>query len=57
MTNALREGTLAQQGRAWIKCGCYWIAYSTQPDPVIVAAFFDAANIPGRLQRRDSDRD
>ena len=40
---------LAQPGRVWIKSGRYWIAYRTEPDPVIVAVFFETANIPGRL--------
>lgn len=39
---------LAQPGRAWIKAGRYWIAYSTRPPVAIVAVFYDAANIPGR---------
>ncbi len=39
---------LAMPGRAWIKAGRYWIAYRTIP-PVIVAVFYETANIPGRL--------
>lgn len=39
---------LAIPGRAWIKAGRYWIAYRTIP-PVIVAVFYETANIPGRL--------
>ena len=27
----------------------YWIAYQTDPAPVIVAVYFETANIPGRL--------
>jgi plasmid stabilization system protein ParE len=40
---------LRQTGRAWMKAGRYWFAYSTTEPPVIVAVFFDTANIPGRL--------
>jgi plasmid stabilization system protein ParE len=40
---------LARPGWAWIKSGRYWVAYRTEPDPVIVAVFFETANIPGRL--------
>ncbi len=39
---------LARPGRAWTKAGRYWIAYSTTRPPVILAVFYDAANIPGR---------
>jgi plasmid stabilization system protein ParE len=40
---------LAQPGRAWIKAGRYWIAYSANPGPVIVGVFYETANIPDRL--------
>ena len=40
---------LAQLGRLWVKSGRYWIAYQTGPAPVIVAVYFETANIPGRL--------
>ncbi len=40
---------LARPGRAWVKAGRYWIAYQTDPVPVIVAVYFETANIPGRL--------
>jgi len=40
---------LARPGRAWIKSGRYWVAYRTGPAPVIVAVFFETANISGRL--------
>jgi hypothetical protein len=40
---------LARPGLAWIKSGRYWVAYRTGPVPVIVAVFFETANIPGRL--------
>jgi plasmid stabilization system protein ParE len=40
---------LARRGRAWVKAGRYWIAYSTAQPPVIVAVFYDAADIPGRV--------
>lgn len=40
---------LARPGRAWIKVGRYWIAYSTTQPPVVVGVFFDTANIPRRI--------
>jgi plasmid stabilization system protein ParE len=40
---------LARPGRVWLKSGRYWIAYQTVPVPVIVAVYFETANIPGRL--------
>ncbi len=40
---------LTRRGRAWLKVGRYWIAYSTANPPVIVAVFYDMANIAGRL--------
>ena len=39
---------LARSGRAWIKAGRYWVAYSTTAPPVILGVFYDSANIPGR---------
>jgi hypothetical protein len=39
---------LVRPGRLWTKAGRYWIAYS--PDPlVILAVFYDSADIPGRI--------
>jgi plasmid stabilization system protein ParE len=40
--------SLAQPGRAWIKEGSYWFAYSIATPPVIVGIFHDTADIPGR---------
>jgi plasmid stabilization system protein ParE len=40
---------LTLPGRMWIKAGRYWIAYRTAPTPVIVAVFFETANIPSHL--------
>ena len=40
---------LAQPGRAWMKVGRYWFAYSLDNPPVITAVFYDAADIPGRV--------
>ena len=40
---------LTRPGRVWIKSGRYWIAWQTEPEPVIVGVFYDTANIPGRL--------
>ena len=39
---------LARPGRAWIKAGRYWIAYSTAKPPVILGVFFERADIPRR---------
>jgi hypothetical protein len=47
--NRHRGATLRRRGRAWVQAGRYWVAYSTQKPPVIVAVFYDMANIPGRL--------
>jgi len=40
---------LAKPGRAWVKSGRYWIAYSIASPPVIAGVFFETSNIPGRL--------
>jgi len=40
---------LARKGHAWIKAGRYWGAYDTTTPPVIVAVFYEAADIPNRL--------
>jgi plasmid stabilization system protein ParE len=40
---------LARPGRAWIKVGRYWIACRMTSPPLIVAVFYDMANIPGHL--------
>lgn len=40
---------LARPGVAWIKSGRYWIAYTVSSPQVIVAVFFETADIPGRL--------
>ena len=40
---------LAHPGRAWIKAGRYWIAYSTVPPPVVVGVFYETADIPHRV--------
>ena len=39
---------LAHPGEAWVKVGRYWVAYSLTTPPVILAVFYDAADIPGR---------
>ena len=41
--------SLARPGRAWIKVGRYWIAYSLASGPLIVCVFHDSADIPNRL--------
>lgn len=40
---------LARPRRAWVQAGRYWVLYRTTTPPVIVAVFYDAADIPGRL--------
>jgi hypothetical protein len=40
---------LARPGVAWIKEGQYWVSYTTTSPPVIVAVFYETANIPDRL--------
>jgi plasmid stabilization system protein ParE len=40
---------LARAGRRWLKAGRYWIAYTETVPAVILAVFFDAADIPSRL--------
>jgi plasmid stabilization system protein ParE len=40
---------LARPRRLWVKAGRYWVAYRTTKPPVIAAVFYDAADIPGRL--------
>jgi plasmid stabilization system protein ParE len=39
---------LAQPGRAWIKSGRYWVTYSLTTPPVILAVFFETADMGGR---------
>ena len=43
---------LARPGRAWIKAGRYWIAYSTNVPVVIVGVFYETADIPRRMSGR-----
>ena len=40
---------LRKRGRLWLHVRPYWIAYTTGEPPVIVAVFYEEANIPGRL--------
>jgi plasmid stabilization system protein ParE len=40
---------LAAPGRAWVKSGRYWLAYSPTIPPVILGVFYDSANIPDRI--------
>jgi plasmid stabilization system protein ParE len=40
---------LARPGRAWVQAGRYWVAYRTRQPLAVVAVFYDAADIPGRL--------
>ena len=39
---------LARAGERWIKEGRYWIAYSLTRPPIIVAVFYDTADLPNR---------
>lgn len=41
---------LARPGRAWVKAGRYWIAYSTTQSPVILGVFYETADIPRRAE-------
>ncbi|MCB8876689.1 type II toxin-antitoxin system RelE/ParE family toxin [Acidisoma silvae] len=40
---------LARAGRLWVKAGRYWVGYRLSRPPVIVAVFYDQADIPGHL--------
>jgi dUTP pyrophosphatase len=40
--------SVARPGYAWIKVGRYWISYSRNSPPVIVAVFHETADIPSR---------
>jgi hypothetical protein len=40
---------LARPGQAWIKARRYWVGYEIKTPPVIVAVFYEMADIPGRL--------
>jgi plasmid stabilization system protein ParE len=39
---------LARKGEAWTHAGRYWVAHTTARPVMIVAVFYDAADIPGR---------
>lgn len=41
---------LRQEGTLWIKSGRYWFAYRPEPTPIILAIFFETADIPARLK-------
>ena len=40
---------VAQPGRAWMKSGRCWVAYSLTDPPEVIAVFHDTADIPARL--------
>ena len=40
---------VARPGPAWVKAGRYWFNYTVGSDPVVVAVFYDTADIPNRL--------
>jgi plasmid stabilization system protein ParE len=40
---------VARKGRAWVKAGRYWVVYSKAQPPVIVAVFYETADIPRRV--------
>lgn len=44
-----KDHGIDRPGIAWVQAGRYWIAYRTRTPLAIVAVFYDAANIPGRL--------
>ena len=39
---------LARPGERWLKSGRYWFAYTVTSPPIILAVFYDAADIPSR---------
>ncbi len=41
---------LEAEGEAWVHASPYWIAYSLTQPPVILAVFFDQADLPGRFR-------
>ncbi len=41
---------LAHEGERWIKEGRYWIVYGLTVPPVILAVFYDQADLPGRAR-------
>ena len=41
---------LAAEGEAWVHAPPYWIAYSLAPPPMILAVFFDQADVAGRFR-------
>jgi plasmid stabilization system protein ParE len=41
---------LSEKGRRWIKEGRYWFRYSLTAPPVIIAVFYDQANLPRRVR-------
>ena len=41
---------LAKPGRTWVKAGRYWIAYVAVPRLLITGIFYDAADIPRRIE-------
>jgi plasmid stabilization system protein ParE len=40
---------LARPGQFWVKAGRYWVGFRRQPALIITAVYYDAADIPGRL--------
>lgn len=44
-----KDHSIERPGVAWVQARRYWIAYRTRAPLAIVAVFYDAANIPGRL--------
>jgi hypothetical protein len=40
---------LAHAGEAWTHAGRYWFAHTTTKPPVILAVYYDQADIPRRL--------
>ena len=40
---------LARRSVSWVKSGVYWVGYRRRPSLLIVAVFYERANIPDRL--------
>ena len=41
---------LAREGERWVKAGRYWFAYRLSTPPIVIAVFYDQADIPARFR-------
>jgi plasmid stabilization system protein ParE len=41
---------LAREGERWVKEGRYWLSYSLAVPPIILAVFYDQADLPRRAR-------